>query len=61
MIRDTIVAAMIAGILAALVLTVMQSAWITPLILQAEGYEDAAGGDEAPGIHSHEAAEHHHD
>jgi len=49
------------GALAALLLTLMQSLWITPLILQAEVYETA----QAPQVQSHEHAagahEHEHD
>ena len=30
-----------AGLLAAIVLTLLQSLWVTPLILQAEGFEVA--------------------
>lgn len=51
-----------AGLLAALLLTLLQSFWVSPLILQAETYETAA-----PAAHEHEHAgaaateEHHHD
>ena len=77
MIRETALAAIVAGLIAALVFTVIQSVWVTPLILQGEVYEDAAeaaphshGGHivaaDADGHHhdeAHEAAEgdHHHD
>ena len=50
------------GLLAALLLTLLQSFWVSPLILQAETYETAA-----PAAHEHEHAgaaaseEHHHD
>jgi cobalt transporter subunit CbtA len=70
-IRETALAAVVAGLIAALVFTVVQSVWVTPLILQGEVYEDAAeaaphthGGHEADGRHereTHEGAEHHHD
>jgi cobalt transporter subunit CbtA len=50
MLRETILSAVVAGIVAALLLTLVQSVWVTPLILQAETYEDAA-----------EAAVSHHD
>lgn len=42
MVRETLLAAIVAGLIAALVFTVVQSVWITPLILQSEVYEDAA-------------------
>lgn len=42
--------ALLAGSLAALVLTVVQALWVTPLILQAEVYENAA-------VHEHDPAE----
>ena len=53
MVRETVLAASIAGLIAALIFTVAQSIWVTPLILQAEVYEEAAehGGAE----HNHEA------
>ncbi|WP_442107315.1 CbtA family protein [Pseudomonas sp. NUPR-001] len=49
------------GLLAALLLTLLQSLWVTPLILKAETYESAA-----PAVEAHEhaprvAADHHHD
>jgi cobalt transporter subunit CbtA len=61
-IRETVLAAIVAGLIAAVVFTAVQSAWLTPLILQGEAYEDAA---EAAHEH-HESAsshheEHHHD
>jgi len=56
-VRETVLAAVVAGLIAALVFTVVQSVWVAPLILQGETYEEAA--EAAP--HSHEAAEHHHD
>ncbi|MDD2058241.1 CbtA family protein [Pseudomonas sp. GD03860] len=50
-----------AGLLAALLLTLLQSFWVAPLILQAETYESAApvveAHEHAPGV----AADHHHD
>ncbi|MDD0977059.1 CbtA family protein [Pseudomonas fontis] len=48
------------GLLAALLLTLLQSFWVAPLILQAETYENSAPVAEA---HEHAAgtAEHHHD
>jgi cobalt transporter subunit CbtA len=60
-VRETVLAAIVAGLIAALVFTVVQSVWVTPLILQGETYEDAA---EAAATH-HEvessSAEQHHD
>jgi cobalt transporter subunit CbtA len=60
-VRETALAAIVAGLIAALVFTLVQSVWVTPLILQAETYEDAA---EASADH-HESesphAAHHHD
>jgi len=54
-VRETVLAAVVAGLIAALVFTVVQSVWITPLIHQGEVYEEAAE-------HSHaEAHEHHAD
>ena len=61
MVRETVLAAIVAGLIAALVFTLVQSVWVTPLILQGETYEDAA---EASADH-HESenpnATHHHD
>jgi cobalt transporter subunit CbtA len=75
-VRETVLAAFVAGLIAALVFTVVQSVWVTPLILQGEVYEDAAEAapadhnvtapdhEVAPPVH-HEsegsAGEHHHD
>ena len=74
MVRETLLAAIVAGLIAALVFTVVQSLWVTPLILQGEVYEDTA---EDTAAHAHEghleghelegheeahaAAGHHHD
>ena len=57
-----------AGLLAALVLTLLQSLWVTPLIIQAEGYENSAPQSEhehvasAPLAHEHapDSAQHSH-
>jgi len=54
--RPALIAAAAAGILAALVLTLLQSLWITPLILRAETFEDSAP---ALSGHTHDAADHH--
>jgi cobalt transporter subunit CbtA len=60
-----------AGLLAAIVLTLLQSLWVTPLILQAESYENSAPAEEvvvaehshaaATPEHSHAATGHSHD
>ncbi|MDD1506009.1 CbtA family protein [Pseudomonas sp. CNPSo 3701] len=55
-----------AGLLAAIVLTLLQSLWITPLILQAEGFEVAAPAviehsHDASAAHDHSANSHSHD
>jgi len=56
-VRETLLAAIVAGLIAALIFTVVQSVWVTPLILRGEVYEDAA--EAAPHSHvSHEAGEH---
>lgn len=52
--------ASIAGICAALVLTLAQALWVTPLILQAEGLEKIAQSGEHH-AHEHGAGGHHHD
>jgi cobalt transporter subunit CbtA len=57
-IRDTVLTAVIAGLLAAILLTAVQAVWITPLILQAEAYEEA--GEEAAGHSAEHAADAHH-
>jgi cobalt transporter subunit CbtA len=69
MIRDTILTAFIAGLVAALFLTAVQAVWITPLILQAETYEEASEVTQPPAataasVGAHAAAsehDHHHD
>ena len=48
------------GLLAALLLTLLQSLWVTPLILQAETYESSATGSEHH-QHAGDAAAHSHD
>jgi len=54
-----------AGLLAAILLTLLQSLWVTPLILQAETYENSAPAEEVLAEHHHAAAaqarEHSHD
>jgi cobalt transporter subunit CbtA len=74
MFRSILLSASIAGLFAALVFTALQLALVTPLILQAETYEDAASATQeesttavnehagAEHTHSHEHADdHHHD
>jgi cobalt transporter subunit CbtA len=60
-VRETVLAAIVAGLIAALVFTLVQSVWVTPLILQGETYEDAAEAS----AHHHESESpnsvHHHD
>ncbi|MFK4770314.1 CbtA family protein [Rhizobium sp. ZW T2_16] len=69
--RNIVLAAVVAGLLSGLLMTVMQSFSTVPLILQAETFENA-GGEEAGHSHSHDAApaigaaqpaaaDHHHD
>lgn len=54
--------AALAGVLSALVLTLAQHIWVTPLILQAETYEDAAQANvEAHETHHAAMGEHHHE
>ncbi len=60
MFNRILLSAGMAGILAALALTGAQAIWVTPLILQAEEYEDAAHVATAE-HHAHGEAEHHHD
>jgi cobalt transporter subunit CbtA len=52
-VRETLLAAIVAGLIAALVFTAVQAVWVTPLILQGEVYEDAA--EAAPPHHESEA------
>jgi cobalt transporter subunit CbtA len=56
MFRSMVFSAVLAGLLAASALTLTQALWVTPLILQAEVYEDAAAAAIAPA-----SAEHHDD
>jgi cobalt transporter subunit CbtA len=60
-VRETVLAAIVAGLIAALVFTVVQSVWVTPLILQGETYEEAA--EASAGHHESESpnSAHHHD
>ena len=61
MIRDALLVSTVSGFLAALLLTVAHSIWITPLILKAEVFEDAA---ESASVHSDRlstSGHHHHE
>ncbi len=58
MVRESVLAAIVAGLIAALVFTLVQSVWVTPLILQGETYEEAA---EASADHHESERAHHHD
>ncbi|MCF5326684.1 cobalt transporter, partial [Pseudomonas lurida] len=49
------------GLLAALLLTLLQSFWVAPLILQAETYENAPAATEVAHQHAEGAAAHTHD
>ncbi|MBT1262194.1 CbtA family protein [Pseudomonas sp. VS40] len=49
------------GLLAALLLTLLQSFWVAPLILQAETYEHAPAATEVAHAHTEGAAAHTHD
>lgn len=66
MIRDMILSSVIAGVLAALALTLIQALWVTPLILEAETFEQSAAPMTTPPQETHPPsdgahAEHHHD
>lgn len=58
MLRETLLASLLAGLCAAVVLTCLQSVWVTPLILKGEVYEDAAALKAAAPA---PAESHHHD
>ncbi|MDY7066185.1 hypothetical protein PsexTeo8_26430 [Pseudomonas extremaustralis] len=49
------------GLLAALLLTLLQSFWVAPLILQAESFEKAPAATQIPHEHAAGAAAHNHD
>jgi cobalt transporter subunit CbtA len=58
MFRSMVFSAVLAGLLAASALTLTQALWVTPLILQAEEYEDAAAAIAlAPAEHHDDGAE----
>jgi cobalt transporter subunit CbtA len=61
MVRETILASVVAGIVAALVFALAQSIWLTPLILQGETYEDAAEAIAPQHEHAAASGGHHHD
>lgn len=62
MFNRILLSAFIAGVLAALVLTMAQHVWVTPLILQAETYEDAAQANvEERETHHAAMGDHHHE
>ena len=61
MLRETVLAAVLAGLVAALVLTLVQSIWVTPLILQGETYEDRAEAAAPQHEPTSPQAGHHHD
>lgn len=63
MIRQIAQTAGFSGLLAALILTLLQSLWVSPLILQAETYENAApatGHEHAQAAGGHDHARHEH-
>jgi cobalt transporter subunit CbtA len=59
-VRGTILTAIIAGLIAALVFTLVQSIWMTPLILQGETYEATADAGADASNSDASGAEHHH-
>lgn len=61
MFRNILLSAGLAGVVAALLLTVAQELWITPLILQTETYEEAAAAQAHLHAATAAAAEHHHE
>lgn len=61
MIRETALATLLAGFVAALGFAILQSVWITPLILQGEVYEDRAAAAEQAAPPTAASSEHHHD
>jgi len=56
MFREILISAGVAGLLAALILTLLQAVLITPLILQAEVYEDAPAAHAAVAVPSEAAS-----
>ena len=61
MIRETALATLLAGLVAALGFAILQSIWITPLILKGEVYEDRAAAAQESAPPTAASAEHHHD
>ena len=60
MLRRILLASIIAGLVAGIALTALQSGAVTPLILAAETYETAAAGDPGPLPHRHGESAHSH-
>jgi cobalt transporter subunit CbtA len=61
MLREASLATLLAGLVAAVVFAILQSVWITPLILKAEVYEDRAAAAEQTAVYPTEHSGHHHD
>ena len=61
MIRETALATLLAGLVAALGFAILQSIWVTPLILKGEIYEDRAAAAQESAPPTAASAEHHHD
>jgi cobalt transporter subunit CbtA len=61
MIRETALATLLAGLVAALGFAILQSIWLTPLILKGEVYEDRAAAAQESVPPTAASAEHHHD
>lgn len=61
MFKRILTTACYSGALAALLLTLLQSVWITPFILQAEVYESAESSHEQVQAHEHGAGAHEHE
>ncbi len=57
--KTLIAPALLAGLLAALILTLVQVFAVTPLIIEAESYENTAPAEPAAEEHSHAAVPHH--
>jgi cobalt transporter subunit CbtA len=57
MLKETLLASLLAGLCAAVILACLQSVWVTPLILKGEVYEDAAPAAAHEEEHHHEAEE----
>jgi cobalt transporter subunit CbtA len=57
--KETVLAATLAGFVAAIIFTVLQSVWLTPLILKGETYEEAA--EQVEQQHEQATDGHHHE